>query len=634
MDSAMTRPGERVSRRPVPDSSTLSDLLLGLLSWRFAGLVLLTFLVGLASGTAVVTLIPLLQVAGMSVPGGGGERLADLVFTGMRSLGVEPTLLAMLALNLLLVAVTATLSRLQSVRSARFNQSVVNRLRLELYRKLSRAEWLFLAGERSARFSHLLLGELERVGAATSALVSLLVSAARTLVYTIIAVALSPALTGLTLLLGGVLSLILLGRTRLARMVGQAVSEAYQELYAATGEHLAAMKLIKSHALESHQTAQYEALSERVEAAHVNVARNQADLSFWLQVGSMVALSALVYAALGPLGLPLTTVLLLLYLFSRLLPLLAAVQRNYQSLNSLLPAYGRLRAALEQSDLAREATGEQFEATGEQFEEFSSIHTIEFRRVTFEYPNGDRPAVDELDLLLPAGQTVAIVGPSGAGKSTVADLLIGLVSPTRGEVRIDGEPLTPGRRRAWRARVGYVSQDLFLFHASIRANLLIAHPEATERELWEALELASADFVAELPLGLETVVGDRGLRLSGGERQRLVLARALLRDPSLLVLDEATSSLDTENEERIKDAIDRLTGRMTILVIAHRLASVRSAHSIHVLEGGRLVESGSWQALLARENGRFRSLAAAQGLDRGAFGPHGSLSPPGGSLSR
>jgi ATP-binding cassette subfamily C protein len=626
MDSAMTGHGELASGRPAPDSNTLVDLLLALLSWRFAGLVLLTFLVGLASGTALVMLIPLLQVAGMNVPVGGGEQLADLVFSGMRLAGVEPTLLTMLSLNLLLVAGTATLSRVQSESSARFNQAVVKRLRLELYRNLSSSEWLFLTGERGARFSHMLLGELERVGGAISALVSLLVSVGRALVYIAIAVALSPALTGVTLLLGGGLSLILLGRTRLARTIGKCVSEAYQELYSATGEHLAAMKLIKSHALESHQAAEYQALSERVEAAHVAVARNQADVSFWLQVGSMAALSAIVYAALGPLDLPLTTVLLLLYLFSRLLPLMAGVQRNYQSLNGLLPAYGRLREALEQSDRAREASGEQFE--------FSSTLGIELRGVTFEYPKGDRPAVEGLDLRLPAGQTVAIVGPSGAGKSTVADLVIGLVSPTRGEVWINGEPLTPGRRRAWRRRVGYVSQDLFLFHASVRANLLLARPEATERELWEALELASANFVGKLSHGLETVVGDRGVRLSGGERQRLVLARALLRNPSLLVLDEATSSLDTENEERIREAIDRLSGRMTILVIAHRLASVRSAHSIHVLEGGRLVESGSWHALLAREDGRFRCLAAAQGLDRSAFGPDGTITPPVESLSR
>lgn len=616
MGSAVTESHENSSTAPAPAADTLLDLLSSLVSWRFAGLVLLTLLIGLTSGTALVMLLPMLQVAGLNVPGGAGERVVEVVFTGMQAVGVEPTLLTVLALNLLIVGVTAWLSRVQAVSSVSFNQSVVRSLRLDLYRSLSGADWLFLAGERRSRFSHMLLGELERVGGAISALVSLLVTTGRTLVYVVIAVALSPVLTGLTLILGGALSLVLLHRTRLARTIGQSVSEAYQELYSATGEHLAALKLTKSHALESRQASEYEAVSRRVEETHIDVARNQADVNFWMQAGSIAALSAIVYAALGVLALPLTTVLLLLYLFSRLLPLLAGVQRNYQSLISLLPAYARLRSVIEQSERAREAISEQTDP-------FALSRGIELRGVTFEYPGGDRAAVEALDLYLPAGKTVAIVGPSGAGKSTVADLILGLISPDQGEVLIDAEPLTADRRRAWRSRVGYVSQDLFLFHESIRKNLSIARPEAREEELWGALESASAGFVAELPDGLDTVVGDRGLRLSGGERQRLVLARALLRNPSLLVLDEATSSLDTENEERIKEAIDGLAGRMTILVIAHRLASIRSAHAIHVIEGGRLVESGSWEALLERENGRFRSLAAAQGIEGiSTFGPN------------
>ncbi|MEX2541902.1 MAG: ABC transporter ATP-binding protein [Trueperaceae bacterium] len=614
MDSPVRESDENRYAESTASTGTFLDLFLNLLSWRFAGLVLLTLLIALASGIALVMLIPMLQVAGLSVPVGAGERVAETVFTGMKTLGVEPNLLSVLALNLLIVAVTASLSRLQAVSSARFNQSVVRSLRLDLYRNLSRSDWLYFAGQRSSRFSHMLLGELERVGGAVSALVSLLVSAGRTLVYTAIAVTLSPILTGLTLALGGGLSLVLLRRTSMARAIGQGVSEAYEALYSTTAEHLAAMKLTKSHALEPRQTLEYAEVSRRVEAAHVDTARNQADVTLWLQVGSIAALSAIVYAALGILALPVTTVLLLLYLFSRLLPLLAGVQRNYQSFISLLPAYGRLRSALEQSERARETVSEQMDP-------FVLRRGIELEGVTFEYPNGDGAAVLELDLYLPAGQTTAIVGPSGSGKSTVADLVIGLISPGAGVVEIDGEPLTPQRHRAWRSRVGYVSQDHFLFHESIRTNLSIARPEAKEQELWDALESAAADFVGELPDGLDTVVGDRGLRLSGGERQRLVLARALLRDPSLLVLDEATSSLDTENEERIKEAIDRLAGRMTILVIAHRLASIRSAHAIHVLEGGRLIESGTWTTLLEREHSRFRTLAAAQGLELNPISP-------------
>ena len=219
-----------------------------------------------------------------------------------------------------------------------------------------------------------------------------------------------------------------------------------------------------------------------------------------------------------------------------------------------------------------------------------------------------------VDLAIPAGRTTAVVGPSGAGKSTVADMVVGLLMPTSGRITIDGVPLAGAHIPPWRRRLGYVNQDTFLFHESIRENLRIVRPDATDEQLWTALHNASAAFVEALPDGLDTVVGDRGVRLSGGERQRIALARALLRNPTMLILDEATSALDPENERVIQHAIERMAGQLTILVIAHRLASVRSADVIHVMEAGHVVESGTWEALLARPGGRFRAMCRAQGL--------------------
>ncbi|MGC2757070.1 ABC transporter ATP-binding protein, partial [Candidatus Binatus sp.] len=233
----------------------------------------------------------------------------------------------------------------------------------------------------------------------------------------------------------------------------------------------------------------------------------------------------------------------------------------------------------------------------------------------FTYPPNATPVLRGIDLTIPVGRTVAIVGPSGAGKSTIADLVMGLMPAGSGRVTVDGTPLNPARALLWREGIGYVGQDTYLFHDTVRANLLWARPDANENQLRAALRKAAADeFVARLPDGIDTIVGDRGATLSQGERQRLALARAILRQPRLLVLDESTNSLDSENEARILGAIEQMQGGITTVLIAHRLSTIRWADLIYVIEDGQVVESGDWTTLSARLDGRFRSWCVAQGL--------------------
>jgi ATP-binding cassette, subfamily C, bacterial len=225
---------------------------------------------------------------------------------------------------------------------------------------------------------------------------------------------------------------------------------------------------------------------------------------------------------------------------------------------------------------------------------------VRFEDVRFGY-DADREILHGVSFEIPAGKTVAVVGPSGSGKSTIADLANGLLQPTRGRLLLDGHGLGPGEIRQWRRQVGYVGQDTVLFHQSVRENLLWARPEATEDELREALLLASAGFVYELPGGLESIVGDRGILLSSGQRQRISLARALLRKPTLLILDEATNALDVENEARVldalRDAIREQNGSLTVLMIAHRATAIRRADRIFELEDGRVARAGTWDEL-------------------------------------
>lgn len=215
------------------------------------------------------------------------------------------------------------------------------------------------------------------------------------------------------------------------------------------------------------------------------------------------------------------------------------------------------------------------------------------------------------------GKVTALIGESGSGKSTVTDLVLGLQIPTDGEVLIDGVALNQLKQNSFRERVGYVPQEPQLFNASIRDNLLWSFSSATDNDLWKALELSNAaSFVAGLPEGIETIVGDRGVRLSGGQRQRIALARALLRNPELLILDEATSALDSESEFLIQKSIEMVASSTTILVIAHRLSTIAKANYVYVLNKGRLVEHGDFFELKNKHDGFLKKMLSLQSTSK------------------
>jgi subfamily B ATP-binding cassette protein MsbA len=239
---------------------------------------------------------------------------------------------------------------------------------------------------------------------------------------------------------------------------------------------------------------------------------------------------------------------------------------------------------------------------------------LQFEAVSFTHEGASRPAISEVSFDVTQGNIIALVGRSGAGKSTLLDLVLRFYQPHRGEILADGIPIREFGLASWRARLAVVSQDPYIFDDTIRANILYGRPEASEADMVNAASLACADdFIRQLPLGYDTKVGERGMQISGGQRQRLALARALVRDPDILILDEATNALDTLTERAFQTALEHFARPRLVFVVAHRLATIEKADRVVVLDAGRVVETGTPSTLLAA-GGWFSKLFLAQHL--------------------
>ncbi|MGH7527739.1 MAG: ABC transporter ATP-binding protein [Gemmatimonadales bacterium] len=590
--------------------------------WPYRGLLALglftTLVASILDGFVLVILIPLLR----HLFGTAGElrtgstqleamvnRLVEPLVAGLSSGQAAGRLVVLLAVGLL---VKNAFSYASSQISVRAQEGLVRDLRARIFEHLLSLDLGYFQRTRAGQLIAGIITEVDQTKTLiTASLLSLFQNIVVVAVTLVVLSQISLRLTLFTLAFVPLMVILLQRLLQRLRRHSRARTRERGEVTSTVTERVGAIRLIRSYGEEAREAAHFRAQTDRYRKQVIRTQRFSSLTSPLTEVFSGFLVILIIWAGTRPglLGLsaPLAPEAIIVFLMAAL-----KLTSPLKTISSFPAVMAVTLASAERVFEILDEPSSEVDRPGEGEARFE--REIVFDRVSFRYGGGD-PVLSDVSLSLPRGRVVALVGPSGAGKTTLADLVPRFHDPTSGQILMDGVPLTRLTRRSIRALLGVVSQEAVLLNDTVATNIAYGAPGATRAQVEAAARAANADgFIAQLPQGYDTMLGERGTRLSGGQRQRIAIARALLRDPPILILDEATSALDTESERLVQQAIDRLMRERTVLVIAHRLATVRDADEIVVLDAGRVVQRGSHDELF-RSGGLYRRLYDLQFRD-------------------
>jgi subfamily B ATP-binding cassette protein MsbA len=515
---------------------------------------------------------------------------------------------AMVAVVVLMIILKNVASYLNSIVSGRLSKKLVKDIRKEAIKLLLEVDIDFFAKSKIGEIINKISDEVSRTATAIRVAINIFTTSATILIFVFILISISVKLTiattGLVVVVVGINQFLI----KRAKEFGKVLSEKSRVYSSALWEIFRGIRVIKAI---SNEEAEYQRIGQYIDEREQADEQSQANydaVSPINEVAGTLAILAIVILGKAFFWQQIeessTVLLIYLYVLFRLLPIVSQLNAQRSGFANVVPSTEIVADFLRRDNKPFMTNGQKL---------YTKIERgIRLEGVSFTYPGHDDLVLKTVDLWVQKGTTLALVGASGAGKSTLADLLPRFYDPIQGCITIDGKDLREYDIHSLRQAMGIVSQDTFLFNASVRHNIAYGIEDVSEEEVIKAAKRANAyEFIVQLPQGFDTEIGDRGILLSGGQRQRLAIARAILRNPDILILDEATSALDTVSERLVQQAIDELCRDRTTVVIAHRLSTIQKANQIAVLDKGRVVEIGTHEELI-KKGGYYTRLYAMQ----------------------
>lgn len=550
--------------------------------------VFFALVVGLTEGISLVLLIPIVAVASAET----SQRSFDFFLIGLKDGLTLPSLGVLLFIFVVIISFQALLSRFYKLFNQHILHDAADKMRNNLFSSVGLAKWEIIKKQRSSDLNHVLIKDTERITAAISGAQSLFQNLVMLIIYFGLAALISWQMALFASLTGTILFLMLFPIRRLATKYGQEMTKFFEGQSRVVLEFLTGLRLVKISVAEKQHVEGYNRHLSDLRKSVFRYLSISSIGTVSFQIGAAIIAAIFVWLSIKVFVLDIARISVLILIFVRLAPKFNVIQDTLQRFLTNIPAFSNYKKILgvfhESQELDPEITLRPPKLSQE----------IRLDSVGVLFSDSQVPALEDLNVNILAKRVTAIIGPSGSGKSTLADLLIGLTGPTTGQITIDGVVFEETLRRAWRSSVACVSQDAVLMNDTVEANLKVGNQGVTESQIWKALDRAQiGSLIRQLPDGLKTIVQDRGNRFSGGEKQRITLARALLRNPQLLVLDEATSALDWENQIKIAETIKSFKGELTIVTIAHRPSLITFADDVIALENGKIIEQGQFEDL-------------------------------------